>query len=82
MIYPAEYEVEIYNEFKGEMEICHGITIAESYADAMDKIENYYGEELNKVTILLLEEATVYEFENTNSNFSHGMFKIENVSKW
>lgn len=82
MIYPAEYEVEVYDSIKGEMETCHGITMAESFADAMDKIESYYGGDLDKVTILLLEEATVYEFENTNSDWSHGMFKIGDVSKW
>lgn len=81
-MFPAEYEVEVYNDDEGIMETCHGITMAESFADAMNKIESYYGEDLNKVTILLLEEATVYDFENTNSNWSHGMFKIGDVSKW
>lgn len=61
-MYPAEYEVEFYNEIEGEMEYIKGVTMAESFSDAMQKIENYYGDELNKVTITLLEEAEVYEF--------------------
>lgn len=60
-MYPAEYEVEFYNEIEGEMEYIKGVTMAESFSDAMQKIENYYGDELNKVTITLLEEAEVYE---------------------
>ncbi len=62
MTYPAEYEVEFYNEIEGKMEYIKGVTMAESFTDAMQKIENYYGDELNKVTITLLEEAEVYEF--------------------
>lgn len=60
-MYPAEYKVEVYNSIKGELEYIEGVTIAESFSDAMQKIENYYGDELNKVTITLLEEAEVYE---------------------
>lgn len=62
-MYPAEYEVEFYNEIEGEMEYIKGVTMAESFSDAMQKIENYYGDELNKVTITLLEQAEVYEFK-------------------
>ena len=60
-MFPVEYEAEVFNSLDGKMENIHGITFADSFTEAMDKIEDYYGEELNKVTIVLLEEATVYE---------------------
>lgn len=81
-MYPVEYEVEVYNMVKEAMEIRHGVTMAENFADAMEKIEDYYGNDINKVTMILLEEATVYDFENTNNDFSHGMFKIGEITKW
>lgn len=81
-MFPVEYEVEVYNDMNGNMETLHGITFADSYTEAMDKIENFYGDDINMITITLLEENTVYEFEHTVDNFSHGMYKINKFSKW
>lgn len=81
-MFPVEYEVEVYNDMNGNMETLHGITFADSYAEAMDKIENFHGDDINMVTITLLEKSTVYEFEDTVDNFSHGMYKINKFSKW
>lgn len=62
-MYPAKYKAEFYNSINGIMEKVEGVTMAENFTDAMEKIESYYGDELNEVTIILLEEANVYEFD-------------------
>jgi len=81
-MYPVEYEADVYNDMNGNMETLHGVTFADSYAEAMNKIENFYGDNLDKVTITLLEENSVYEFEQTVNNYSfHGMYKIDKISK-
>lgn len=62
-MYPAKYKAEVYDSINGTMEDVEGVTIAESFTDAMRKIEDYYGNDLNEVTITLLEAAEIYEFE-------------------
>ena len=69
-------------QIEGKIENRHGITFAESFADAMEKIEHYYGNELNTVAVTLLEECSIYEFESTKSDFSHGVYRIDAFSKW
>ena len=62
-MYPAKYKAEFYDSINGIMKNVEGVTMAENFTDAMEKIESYYGDELNEVTIILLEEANVYEFD-------------------
>ena len=62
-MYPAKYKAEVYDSINGTMENVEGVTMAENFTDAMEKIESYYGNDLNEVTIILLEAANVYEFD-------------------
>ena len=82
MIYPAEYEVEVWNSDEKKIETVHGVTFGDTFTEAMEKIEGYYGEDLCSVTIFLLEESEVYEFENTQKQSLQGLYKINNFSKW
>lgn len=80
-MYPAEYEARYWNDVDGEMCTVHGVTMAESFTDAMEKIEGHYGDELDFISIILLEEASIYEFEATQSDCFHGIYKVT-VEKW
>lgn len=82
MIYPAEYEVKVWNSDEEKIETVHGVTFGVSFTEAMESIEDYYGEDLCSVTIILLEESEVYEFEDTQSQYRHGLYKINDFSKW
>ena len=81
MIYPVEYEAEIYNEIKEKVENVHGVTFANTFSEAMEKIEGYYGDELCSVMLFMLEENEIYEFEMTKEA-SHGMYRIDTFYKW
>ena len=74
---PYEYSARVWNEIEKEEEECHGVTFGTSYADAVKKLENYYGDTLIEFTIFANEECSVYEFESTQEDFSHGKYKIE-----
>lgn len=63
-MYPVKYEAEITSEYNNwEIEKVKGITFGESWADAASKIEEFYGNELIWMKMEMLEEASVYEFE-------------------
>lgn len=78
-----EYEVTIidendnYNEKK-----CHGVTVADTYAEAVENIEKYY-DNIEFINMLFMnEESTVYEFEGTKDETFHGYYKIKKFNKW
>ena len=64
MTYPVLYTAEIWDIITHEMKTVKGITFADTFTTAMERIEDYYGEVLNSVTIELQEESTVWEFKN------------------
>lgn len=70
MGYPAIYEVDVWNEFKGIKEKLHGITFCDNYANAAENIEGYYGESILEMKIELLEENTVFEFEENKDELN------------
>lgn len=77
-VYPFEYEVEVsYENTK-----YHGVTFAKNYGKAAKNIENYYGDELVTIKLFCMEEQSVYEFEETQGEYSHGVYKIEKFSKY
>lgn len=85
MISPFEAVVEWYSDVDGEIKVSHIITFGNTFIEAMKHIESYFGEKsLDKVTLYMLEEATVYEMENLTDEYSHGMFKLENgtITEW
>lgn len=69
-MYPIEYKAEVY--YDGKSEIVHGITFAESFTEGMKKVEDYYGDELNTITLYILEEDSCYEIE---LNAKEGLLK-------
>lgn len=67
-----EYIVMVWS-YDAESELkYHGIVVADSYGDAMNKLEQYYGEDLVDVHIgaAAAAENDVYEFEDNDG----GMF--------
>lgn len=79
---PFEYEVNIYDDFSenGGFEIVHGITFGYTYAEAMENIEKYYGNNIIDVKLFMNEEQSVYELD-TPSEYHDGWFKITNLEK-
>lgn len=62
-----EYKAEIYIDGKEYLE--KGVTFADSYKKAVDYIEDYYGEDLIRLSIQAIEPYNVYVLE--------GVTKIE-----
>ncbi len=80
-MYPVEYKVAIWDDDVEKVEKRHGVTFAENYAEAMANIEQYYGDTIIDVKLFMNEECTVYEFEATQIDYNHGMFKVK-YEKW
>lgn len=80
-IYPVEYEARIWDELKETEETVHGVTFCESYTEATENLEKWYGDDLIIMKLYMLEETSVplYEFESTASDF-HGMIKLDSIS--
>ena len=83
-MYPVEYEVQIYDEFsskENKYEIIHGITFGNTYAEAMENIEEYYRNQIIDVKLYMNEEQTVYELDPSSEYHEYGWFKITNLEK-
>lgn len=63
-MYPVLYTAEIWDDITHEMKTVKGITFADNFTEAAERIEDYYGEILNSVTIELQEEQTVWELKD------------------
>ena len=48
----------------GQLKKCSGCTFAKSFAEAMNNIENFYGEDLISVRLEPLEKGNLLEFHN------------------
>lgn len=64
MTYPVLYTAEVWDEITRKMLTVKGITFADNFTEAAERIEGYYGETLNSVTIELKEEQTVWELKD------------------
>lgn len=83
-MYPVEYSAtvyDVYNKMECNTEQVYGITFANTYTEAMENIEGYYGDSIIDIRLFMQEESSVYEL-NQASIFSpsHGMLRIENIS--
>lgn len=80
-MYPVEYSAKVYDDIEYKVNQVYGITFADSYAEAMEKIEKYYGDTIIDIRLFMQEENSIYEL-NQASIFdpSHGMLRIENIS--
>ena len=63
-MYPFEYVVESYRD--ENTEFLHGVTFANSYREAAEFVEDYYGETLVSMKLFCCEECCVYEFESAD----------------
>lgn len=70
---PVEYTMTFIEPGELEIKHLHGITFADTYAEAMEKIEDYYGEGIVDIKIMMLEECSVYDFE---MNDGENLFNI------
>lgn len=83
-MYPIEYEVQIYDEFsekENKYEIIHGVTFGNTYTEAMENIESYYGDDIINVKLYMNEEHSVYEIDPSPEYHAPGWFKITNLEK-
>ena len=65
MIYPFIFWATIrVLDDDGQLKKCSGCTFAESYAEAMENIESFYGDELISIKMDQLEENVLIEFHN------------------
>ena len=81
--YPFGFTVVIHDEYDPKTHTStyrreSGMGLAQSYANAMEQLENYYGEDLIAVkhlelfadsSIILLPELIIHEYANTNFGF-------------
>lgn len=65
-----EYIVTHYDEISNENISSKGVISATSYTDAMQKLEDYYGDELCSVDLLYCCSQFVYEFGGYDSKFN------------
>lgn len=77
MISPFEAVVTWYNSLEEKEVKSFVITFAESFAEAMEHIENDYGKDLCEVRLSALEEQDTYELD-TQLMEGYGIFKMEN----
>lgn len=69
-----EFKAEVY--FDGNSYIEKGVTFAETYAGAVDYIEDYYGEDLVSLSIQAIEPYNVYILEGP-TKVTDNFFKEE-----
>ena len=82
-MYPFEAIIEYWDEYVGEMRTAHGVTIAPGFAEAMASFDNYYGKDLNKITLAALEDNEVYILEDAQDEMFHGLIKIKGeIKEW
>lgn len=63
-MYPFIFWGSYYNEIDSSVEKMSGCTFADTYAEAMSNIEEYYGDDLNDIHLEPLEENNVLVFAN------------------
>ena len=67
-MFPVKYIAKIYDEAaNAREEVVYGITFAENYYQAMENIEGYYGDTIIEISLYMLEEDSVYEFNETDN---------------
>ena len=68
-MYPAIYKATYWDEIDSTQKTVNGITFARSFTDAMDIIEQCYGDDLIHVGITLLEDSSVCEISEQVANY-------------
>ena len=66
-IWYYEYIIKIWNAADSEEEICSGVVPAENIIEAVNDINNYYGDELIEIkTLKPIVEGPVFDFKEAN----------------
>ena len=64
-----QYKAVLWNSEKCEEEIVNGIVPGTSFSDVVQKLENFYSNEiLNIITLKAVFEGEVFEFEYANED--------------
>lgn len=58
-----EYQLKIWNEIDSKEEIRSGVVVADTITEAMEEIEDYYGDEIMEVQMLKAITDGVFEFQ-------------------
>lgn len=58
-MYPTYFKVETFNIATEKLEIEEGLIYSDNFVSAMKKIEDYYGDDLNKVEIKLFQDGLI-----------------------
>jgi len=64
-----EYTCNFFNCAVNKIIKVHGVVYASSFKDAMEKLESYYGEEIDNIKLTGAEISDVYEFEEDPVEF-------------
>lgn len=63
-IWYYEYVVKIWDEIDSEEIICSGIVPASSFTEAVERLENWYGNDILEIQMLKpIYEGIVFEFQ-------------------
>lgn len=79
-MYPVKYKAKIYDETDTREDVVYGITFAENYSQAMENIECYYGDTIIEISLYMLEDTSVYEFNETD-NIKKNDNEIYNITQ-
>lgn len=79
MRFPVEFEVLSHNETTGNKVLEYGVTICETYTEAMNYIENYYRDDLITAKLHMLEENDLYIF-NEDTFDTHKIIKKATIT--
>ena len=63
-----EYSLKNWNEFDKKGEIRSGIVAADTFTEAMKKIEDYYRDEIMEVQMLKAITDNVFDFQHVMEN--------------
>ena len=58
-----EYQLKIWDEIDSKEEIRSGVVVADTITEAMEEIEDYYGDEIMEVQMLKAITDGVFEFQ-------------------
>ena len=58
-----EYQLKIWDEIDKREDVCSGVVAAGTITEAMERIEDYYGDEIIEVQMLKAITDGVFEFQ-------------------
>ena len=66
-----DYEISYYDEVDRQQSTCYGVTCADTVAEAVENLVQFYGEDnIGSIHVFPLYPNPVYEFNYSENNFS------------